>query len=816
MCKSASIVQDTMESNGLTVKQKEDALNYCLKKVPGVDSMDVQDALLKSDWDKEIAVEILKKLPAKGNKRTYYQHRASDNNPNTYHVAKKPRRNQDDENEETGSDEEHEFSKQAVFDSDSENDGTYAPEMNLQRKEVFEFFNNANVGELTCVKACSLKKAEIIVENRPYRNWEELVAKCKEKPLQTDLLNNCQEFIDKRNNLKKLIKKCKAIVLKLEKAVEEGAGISEQPFSLNEEYKLSDYQLVGLNWLAVLHQNGTNGILADEMGLGKTIQIIAFLAYLKETHQQLATHVVCVPSSTLDNWAKEFSKWCPSLNVAKYYGSQEERRIMRFKWAKEGFDDTDVILTTYHVIGSSNEDKKMFRVSSFHYVIFDEAHMLKNMMTQRYTTLLRINAQRRVLLTGTPLQNSLLELMSLLCFVMPKLFANKTEDIKALFSKKAPKLEDGSEQTNDFEQSQIERAKNIMKPFILRRLKKDVLTFLPKKTEVIEKVKLLPDQQHKYQLLIDEYKNIDPTNESYMGRGNSIMMDMRKLANHPLLLRYYFTDERLHEISKVLARDKVYKNNNPKEIFEDIAPLSDLKIHQLADKYPSITNLVKIPDNIILNSGKFKYFDTLLPNLKAEGHRVLIFSQFVMMLDIIEKYLMIRGMKYVRLDGSTAVTERQDLIEEYTSNPEIFIFLLSTKAGGLGINLTSADRAIISDLDFNPWNDKQAEDRCHRIGQQKEVVIYKLIAEGTIEEGMYVIAKEKLALEREVTSSNHEMDSAEEHKCLVRLMKMALGFNEQAAEAFLSPSKNGTSSSQEDKNEEEIVYEDVEYLIDEN
>lgn len=429
---------------------------------------------------------------------------------------------------------------------------------------------------------------------------------------------------------------------------------------------------------------------------------------------------------------------------------------MRIQWAKEGFYDTDVVLTTYNVIGSSNEDKKMFRVTNFHYIIFDEAHMLKNMMTQRYTTLLRINAQRRILLTGTPLQNSLLELMSLLCFVTPKLFENKTEDIKALFSKKAPKLEDGSDQTNDFEQAQIQRAKNIMKPFILRRLKKDVLTFLPKKTEIVEKIALLPDQMEKYQYVIDEYKNIDPTSESYMGRGNSIMMDMRKIANHPLLLRYYFSDAKVHEIAKVLARDSVYKNNNPKEIFEDIAPLSDFKIHQLSEKYPSITKLVKIPDNLIVSSGKFKYFDTLLPSLKADGHRVLIFSQFVMMLDIIERYLAIRGHKYVRLDGSTAVTDRQDLIEEYTENQEIFIFLLSTRAGGLGINLTSADRAIIHDIDFNPYNDKQAEDRCHRIGQTKDVVIYKLIAENTIEEGMNVIAKEKLKLEKEVTSNDQE------------------------------------------------------------
>lgn len=251
----------------MTIKQKEDALNYCLKMVTGIDSMEVQDALLRNNWDKEKAVEDLKKLPSKvNNKRTYYQYGISsptESNGNQNHVQKKQRKCENGALDESDEDE-RQYHKQQVFDSDSENEGYYAPEMNIQRKEVFDFFNNANLYELTCIKACSTKKAEIIIENRPYRNWEELVSKFREKPLQTDLLNNCQEFVDKRNNLKKLIKKCKAIVHRLEKAIENGAGITEQPHSLNEEFKLADYQIIGLNWLAVLHQNGTNGILAGE------------------------------------------------------------------------------------------------------------------------------------------------------------------------------------------------------------------------------------------------------------------------------------------------------------------------------------------------------------------------------------------------------------------------------------------------------------------------------------------------------------------------------------------------------------------------
>lgn len=635
----------------MTVAEKEAALTQVLKKAPGYDSMVIQNLLVKFHWDPFAVVEELQRRPfpvKNGYKRIYSTITPSSNAvQGNGRASKKVRRESIEDND---SDDGVVYSKTNVFDSDDSDNDYAGQEMTLQRKEVYEFFNNGNVGELTSIKSCSQKKAELIIEGRPYRSWEELVLKFQEKPLQTDLLNNAQEYLDKRSSLKKLMRKCQAIVLKLEKAVQEGAGITEQPPFLNADLKLSDYQMIGLNWLAVLHQNATNGILADEMGLGKTIQIIAFLAWLKETNQQLQTHVIVVPSSTLGefrlrqiemvikkylflgNWEFELSKWCPGLNVVKYYGSQEERRIMRIQWAREGFEGTDIILTTYHVIGSSNEDKKMFRVSNFHYVIFDEAHMLKNMMTQRYSTLLRINASRRILLTGTPLQNNLLELMSLLCFVMPKLFLNKTEDIKTLFSKKAPKTDDPAEQSSDFEQTQIERAKNIMKPFILRRLKKDVLTFLPKKIEVVEKVKLLPIQEKQYEHLVNEYKNIDKSIDDYIGRGSSIMMDMRKLANHPMLMRYHFTDAKLHEISKILARDSVYKNNNPREIFEDIAPLSDMKIHQLRDKYPSISNMVKLPNDLVLSSGKFKYLDKLLPEFREGGHRVLIFSQFVIML----------------------------------------------------------------------------------------------------------------------------------------------------------------------------------------
>lgn len=225
-------------SPGLSVKEKENALNFVLKNVLGYDSMDVQDVLLRHNWNKEAALEELQSRPPKNPKRTYQSSQSM--NIHNGNRPKKQRRESEDAVDSDGA----EYSKHNVFDSDdSENDGDMQ-EMTIQRKEVYDFFNNANVGELTSIKSCSVKKAEIIIENRPYRNWEELTSKFHEKPLKTELLNFCQEYLDKRNSLKKLMKKCKAIVLKLEKAVSEGAGIMEQPFTLNEGLKLSNYQMV--------------------------------------------------------------------------------------------------------------------------------------------------------------------------------------------------------------------------------------------------------------------------------------------------------------------------------------------------------------------------------------------------------------------------------------------------------------------------------------------------------------------------------------------------------------------------------------------
>jgi len=251
-------------------------------------------------------------------------------------------------------------------------------------------------------------------------------------------------------------------------------------------------------------------------------------------------------------------------------------------------------------------------------------------------------------------------------------------------------------------------------------------------------------------------------------------------------MRYHYDLDQLVVIAQLLAKDPGYKDTVVDYIIEDLKWMSDFEIHTMSRQFWCL-NKFTLPDNLILTSGKFMYLDRVLPELQRDGHRVLIFSQYVILLNVLEVYLKIRKYRYLRLDGSTAVSIRQDLINQYTEDKSIFIFLLSTRAGGLGINLTSADTVIIHDIDFNPYNDKQAEDRCHRMGQTKPVTVYRLISQGTIEEGMLAMNKEKLKLEKEITTD--ETDNPD-IKSVVKLLSSALGIDSSKAANLVSPKKD--------------------------
>ncbi|XP_069124027.1 SWI/SNF-related matrix-associated actin-dependent regulator of chromatin subfamily A containing DEAD/H box 1 homolog [Argopecten irradians] len=672
-------------------------------------------------------------------------------------------------------------------DEAEESDDSLDDQHQTEKEMILEFFQDATLDELAGTPGVSKRKAEIIINERPFKSYEDLHVKFgRVKGLSQDLIGGCREIIKVRNVIIRLMQKCEKLSAEMERVVtyltqqdsidesDNRIRIRKQPALLNSEMQLKPFQMVGLNWLRIMHSKDINGILADEMGLGKTIQTISFVAHLLEEGEP-GPHVIIVPSSTIENWMREFSVWCPAVKVLVYYGSQEDRRVTRRSILYEDYDDFNVILTTYNMATGSVEDRALFKKFEFHYSIFDEGHMLKNMSSLRYQNLMKIQSTRRLLLTGTPLQNNLLELMSLLCFVMPDMFIGKTDHLKRMFSMITKSVDD---KRSKYEAERITHAKQIMKPFILRRLKCDVQKQLPQKLDSTELCEMIPQQVEIYHNLVKTFQQEIRNSAEGPGEskgGSAMLMQLRKAANHPLLLRKHYNDKLLREMSKHIAKEPSHRDRQatPQLIFEDMCVMHDFEIHKLCHFYEKQIGKYSMPPTAIQDSAKFRVLDDLLVKLKSQDDRVLIFSQFTMMMDIMEDYLKQKKYRYMRLDGSTPVPERLQMIDEYTNNPDIFIFLLSTKAGGLGINLTAANVVIIHDIDFNPYNDKQAEDRCHRVGQKKQVSIIRLITKDTVEEGMLRCAQEKLKLEKDITT-NEESDK-DNGGDVASLLKEALG-----------------------------------------
>lgn len=629
------------------------------------------------------------------------------------------------------------------------------------RQNVVDFFQTASAIDLESIPGVSKKKVEQILTLRPITSWDDLnkkIQKHKSSAINEEIVINAAKALKSRTIVEKLMNDCQKLAKDIGHLVDK-LPEAPQPKNIPPEMTLKPYQLIGLNWLILLHNRGINGILADEMGLGKTIQVISFLAWLRE-HGLHRHHLVIVPSSTLDNWEREFDNWCPEIKLLQYYGSQEMRARIRQHVVRHPMD-VDVVLTTYN-IAQNPEDRKLFKKLGFEYIIFDEAHMLKNMKSGRYQGLIKIRSKRRILLTGTPLQNNLIELMSLLVFTMPRMMMSKISHVVAMFSS-ASREEGGRTQ---FEKERIDQAKQIMKPFVLRRLKEDVLKVLPKKSQETIYCEMSANQKKLYSRLessfqkeikerINDESELEIESNDDVTRGSGMLMAMRRMANHPLLSLNLYTPDKLRRMARLMLREPTHKDAIEQLIFEDMSVMHDYELHNLCKRYKSL-NEYQLTDDDVLDSGKFKQLDILLKEIKESDQKCLVFSQFTMMLDIMEEYMKIRGHAYLRLDGQTKVSDRIDLIDEFNEDDEVFIFLLSTKAGGLGINLTAANIVIIHDIDFNPYNDKQAEDRSHRMGQTKDVKVYKLIAKDTIEEGMLEIATEKLKLGQNISDDGVE------------------------------------------------------------
>ncbi|KAL8105249.1 hypothetical protein AgCh_029151 [Apium graveolens] len=448
--------------------------------------------------------------------------------------------------------------------------------------------------------------------------------------------------------------------------------------------KMRDYQLAGLNWLIRLYENGINGILADEMGLGKTLQTISLLGYLHEFRGITGPHMVVAPKSTLGNWMNEIKRFCPTLRAVKFLGNPEERRYIREELLVAG--KFDVCVTSFEM---AIKEKTVLRRFSWRYIIIDEAHRIKNENSLLSKTMRLFHTNYRLLITGTPLQNNLHELWSLLNFLLPEIFSS-AETFDEWFAISGE---------NDQEEV-VQQLHKVLRPFLLRRLKSDVEKGLPPKKETILKVGMSQMQKQYYKALLQ--KDLEVVNAGgERKRLLNIAMQLRKCCNHPYLF-------------------------------------------QGAEPGPPYTT----GDHLITNAGKMVLLDKLLPKLKERDSRVLIFSQMTRLLDILEDYLMYRGYLYCRIDGNTGGDDRDASIDAFNKpGSEKFVFLLSTRAGGLGINLATADIVILYDSDWNPQVDLQAQDRAHRIGQKKEVQVFRFCTEYTIEEKVIERAYKKLALD---------------------------------------------------------------------
>ncbi|GAB66326.1 helicase [Plasmodium cynomolgi strain B] len=466
---------------------------------------------------------------------------------------------------------------------------------------------------------------------------------------------------------------------------EDETFIIKQPANINGCMK--PYQIEGLNWLYQLYRHRINGILADEMGLGKTLQTISLLCYLRFNKNIKRKSIIICPRSTLDNWYQEIKKWCTEMKAFKYYGSKEQRRELNKNVLHT---DYDVLLTTYEIV--IKDKSALFDIDWF-FLVIDEAHRIKNDKSVLSSSVRFLRSENRLLITGTPLHNNLKELWSLLNFLMPKIFDN-SEEFDNLFNISKISL-------NDNKQSEIiTQLHTILKPFMLRRLKVEVEQSLPPKREIYVFVGMSKLQKKLYSDILS--KNIDVINAMTGSKNQmlNILMQLRKCCNHPYL-------------------------------FDGI------------EEPPYVEG-----NHLIETSGKMSLLDKLLPRLKKENSRVLLFSQMTRVLDIIDDYCRWKNYEYLRIDGSTVGDERQIRINQFNEpNSKYFIFLLSTRAGGIGINLTTADIVILFDSDYNPQMDIQAMDRAHRIGQKKKVIVYRFVTQNSVEEKIVERAAKKLKLD---------------------------------------------------------------------
>ncbi|KAL9599958.1 MAG: hypothetical protein Q9219_003520 [cf. Caloplaca sp. 3 TL-2023] len=565
---------------------------------------------------------------------------------------------------------------------------------------------------------------------------------------------------------------------------------------------MRDYQLEGLTWLSCLYQIGLNGILADEMGLGKTVQLISFLAFLRE-HGTNGPFLILGPLSTVTNWVNEFKRWAPKIPVVMYHGNPQTRaqiRRQQLKGDAKG-ERFPVVCTSYEIC---MRDKKYLANYRWKFIVVDEGHRLKNFNCKLVKELKQYPAESRMILTGTPLQNNLSELWSLLNFLLPEAFSD-LEQFEQIFDFSDVQDKDAHEDllTQEKKKETINSLHAILKPFLLRRVKSDVENHLPKKREYILYAPLTPLQKELYRK-IKEGDIRSYLEDKAIERISGVKLDAKiagtkrksggsgkATPNKSTKSSRDSTPASSIRGGRTRAKRKTYAEISDAQFFkrledEDSSSLSEPSdtSSEAEEKDPEQTlraarrevsrkalqnpvmqlrlacnsphhfhypwSPTEDPDStLVTQSGKMLMLDRLVPYLFDKGHKIILFSQFSRQLDFLEEWATtLHGWNVCRIDGGVKAEERTEQIDAFNKRKDFKLFLLSTRAGGLGINLTAADTVILYDSDWNPQQDLQAQDRAHRIGQSRPVIIYRLATKGTVEQTLLEKADGKRRLEK--------------------------------------------------------------------
>ncbi|KAG6363295.1 hypothetical protein INS49_008392 [Diaporthe citri] len=664
-----------------------------------------------------------------------------------------------------------------------------------RKDKILQYLGVCSVESLMADAKIQRDAAKHMIDKRPFRTVEQVKAVVKFKmsrgkkirhDLGQEVFDQLVEYMKRLDAIDRVVEYCdtqgRNIKIKMGPWKMDQMGMTRgntddkssilpfprEPKTMRDHCTMQPYQLFGMNWMWQLYGQRFGGILADDMGLGKTCQVVSFIALLKDQfdagyfQERPWPNLVVVPPSVLENWENEFDKFAPGLSVIKYSGKPGERDELALD-IRDAPEEYHVILTSYSQM-SRSRDVNLINKIGINAAIFDEGHKLKNPHAQIYKDLIRVDAAWKLIMTGTPIQNNIMEMVALLNFLCPHVFGHYSDHLQELFEQKASlqQVSEGAVLLSD----RVKRARSILEPFILQRTKEQVLTTMPAKIRKAVYCDMDDGQKALYDDFVQKFRDAKTRKVSSGGRKNDMnnpWIQLRKAAIHPQLFRRFFTDEKCEKMARVLMKSvpqDILRQPDLTHLTNELKYESDFQLHLWCRDYPCIRSF-DCPEDTWLESGKVQKLLELIGDYQKDGDRVLVFSRFAMVLSILEECLAQASVRHLVLQGETKVAERQQLIDQFNDDKTITVFLLTTKAGGTGINLTAANKVILFDQSDNPQDDIQAENRAHRLGQQREVEVSRLLSTGTIDELIYKACQRKLELAGKITGHHEEITGAD-------------------------------------------------------